>query len=59
MGIILMHNAYYSFCKQLGQSPCANYAMSRKGGVEIEMEMAGSILAPTLLVYSRRYPKVL
>jgi hypothetical protein len=27
-----------------------NYATSRKGGVKMGMEMAGSILAPTLFV---------
>ncbi len=45
-----MQNKYYSFCQQFGQSPSMNYATSRKGGVKMGMEMAGSILAPTLFV---------
>ncbi len=50
MHAILMQNEYYSFCKQLGQSPSTNYAMSRKKGVRMGMEMVGSILAPAFLV---------
>jgi hypothetical protein len=45
-----MQNKYYSFCKQLEQSPSTNYTMRRKGGVKMGMEMTGSILAPTLFV---------
>ncbi len=48
MGVKLMQNKYYFFCKQLGQSPSTNHAMSRKRGVKMEMERGGSILAPTL-----------
>jgi hypothetical protein len=51
MHIIVMQNKYYSFCKQLGQSPSTNYAMSRKRGVKMGMEMTGSILAPTLFIF--------
>ncbi len=44
-----MQNKFYSFCKQLGQCPSTNYAISRK---EKEFKMgvgkAGSILAPAL-----------
>jgi hypothetical protein len=48
--IIPMQNKYYSFCKQLGQSPNRNYAMSRKMGVKMGMEKEGSILAPALFI---------
>jgi hypothetical protein len=45
-----MQNEYYSFCKQLGQSPSTNYTMIRKGGVKMGMKVARSILAPALFV---------
>ncbi len=46
-----MQTKYYSFCKQLGQSPSTIYAMSRKrGGVKMGMDMVGSILAPALFI---------
>jgi hypothetical protein len=45
-----MQNEYYSFCKQLGQSPSTNYAMSIKRGVKMGMEMVGSILTPALFI---------
>jgi hypothetical protein len=50
MHIIVMQNKYYFFCKQLGQSPSTNYAMSRKSGFKMGMEMVGSVLAPTLFI---------
>jgi hypothetical protein len=50
MHVIHMQNKYYSFCKQLGQSPSTNHAMSKKRGVKIGMEIAGSMLAPTLFI---------
>jgi hypothetical protein len=43
-----MQNECCSFCKQLGRCPSTNYAMSRKGGVEMGMEVTRSILTPTL-----------
>jgi hypothetical protein len=46
-----MQNKYYFFCKQLGQCPSTNYAMSRKErGFKIGIGKAESILAPTLFV---------
>jgi hypothetical protein len=52
--VILMQNKYYSFCKQLGQRPKTKYAMSRKKLVKMGVEMARSILAPTLFVLKLR-----
>ncbi len=46
-----MKNEYYSFCKQLGQCPSTDYAMSRKErGFKMGIGKAGSILAPALFV---------
>jgi hypothetical protein len=46
-----MQNEYYSFCKQLGQCPSTNYAMSRKEkGFKMGIGKVGRILAPTLFV---------
>ncbi len=51
MHVILVQNKYHSFCKQLGQCPSTNYAMSRKErGFKMGIGKAGSILAPTLFV---------
>jgi hypothetical protein len=48
--LILMQNKYYYFCKQLGRTPSTIYAMRRKQGVKMRMEIAGSILASALFV---------
>jgi hypothetical protein len=45
-----MQHEYYSFCKQLGQCPSTNYAMSKNDrGFEMGIGKAGRILAPAAL----------
>jgi hypothetical protein len=50
MRVILMQKEYYYFRKQPGQSRSTYHAMSRKGGVKMGMEIAGTVLAPALFV---------
>jgi hypothetical protein len=50
MHVMLNTSKYYSFCKQLGQSPSTNYAMSKKRGVKMGMEMTRSIVAPIFFI---------